>query len=103
MVLLRDLKGDVRLYYSKNMSVHVSTCTSLYLNVLTPNYGGCGANELWPSDWIFNHGNAPTRKVLSVNQFLAQKSVIETKHPPYSLDLPPNDFWLFPSIKFALK
>jgi len=25
------------------------------------------------------------------------------EHPPYSTDLAPNDFWLFPKIKSALK
>jgi hypothetical protein len=25
------------------------------------------------------------------------------EHPPYSPDLVPNDFWLFPKIKSALK
>jgi hypothetical protein len=27
----------------------------------------------------------------------------EMEHPPHSPDLSPNDFWLFPEIKFALK
>jgi hypothetical protein len=26
--------------------------------------------ELWPSDWILHHDNAPANKVLSVKQFL---------------------------------
>jgi len=59
--------------------------------------------ELWPSDWILHHDNAPAHKVFSVEQFLTQKSIIEMKHPPYSPDLAPNDFWLFPEIKSALK
>jgi hypothetical protein len=25
------------------------------------------------------------------------------EHPPYSPDLAPNDIWLFPKIKYALK
>jgi hypothetical protein len=41
--------------------------------------------------------------VLTVKQFLAKKSVTETVHPPCSLDLAPNDFWLFPNINSALK
>jgi hypothetical protein len=36
MVSLRDLKGDTRLDRSKDMSVHVSTCTSYDLNALAP-------------------------------------------------------------------
>jgi hypothetical protein len=36
--------------------------------------------------------NAPDHKALSAKQFLAQKSVTEIEHQPYSLDLAPNDF-----------
>jgi histone-lysine N-methyltransferase SETMAR len=59
--------------------------------------------ELWPSDWNLHHDNAPAHKVHSVKQILAQKSITEMKHPPYFPDLAPNDFWLFPEIKSALK
>jgi histone-lysine N-methyltransferase SETMAR len=51
------------------------------------------------------HDNAPAHKVLSVEQFLflAQKLISEIEHSPYSPDLAPNDFWIFPKIKSALK
>jgi hypothetical protein len=32
-----------------------------------------------------------------------QKTITEIQHPPYSPDLAPNNFWLFPKIKSALK
>jgi hypothetical protein len=32
MILLRDLKGDMRLDRSKDVSVHVSTCTVTILS-----------------------------------------------------------------------
>jgi hypothetical protein len=44
-----------------------------------------------------------TRCTLSSKQFLAQKSIAEIEDPPCSPDLAPNDFWLFPEIKSALK
>jgi histone-lysine N-methyltransferase SETMAR len=43
--------------------------------------------ELWTSDWIFHHDNAPAHLAHSVKQFLAQKSITEMQHPPYSPDL----------------
>jgi hypothetical protein len=36
MILLRDLKGAMRLDRSKDMSMRVSTCTNYYFNALTP-------------------------------------------------------------------
>jgi hypothetical protein len=35
--------------------------------------------------------------------FVVKKSTTEIEHPSYSTDLVPNDFWLFPKIKSALK
>jgi len=57
--------------------------------------------ELWPNDWILHHDNAPAHKVLYVKQFLAQKSITEMEHPPYSSHLVLSDFWLFPKVKSA--
>jgi hypothetical protein len=59
--------------------------------------------ELWPNDSILSHDNVPSHKVLSVKQFLAQKSISEMKHLLCSSDLVPNDFWLLLNIKPALK
>jgi hypothetical protein len=59
--------------------------------------------ELWLSHYILQHDYAPAHKALSFKQFLAQKSITEMECPPSSSDLAPNDFWLFPKIKSALK
>jgi hypothetical protein len=46
MILLLYLKGAKRLESSKDMSVHVSTCTRHDFNALTPVVcGSCGAYE----------------------------------------------------------
>ena len=36
-------------------------------------------------------------------QFLAEKQVTVLEHPPYSPDLAPCDFWLFPKMKSVVK
>jgi hypothetical protein len=38
-----------------------------------------------------------------VRKFLASKQITLLEHPPYSQDLAPNDFFLFPKIKEILK
>jgi hypothetical protein len=40
---------------------------------------------------------------LSVRELLASKQITVLKHLPYSPDLAPNDFFLFPKIKETLK
>jgi hypothetical protein len=37
-----------------------------------------------------------------MQQFLAKKSIPVINQPPYSPDLAPSDFWLFPALKMGL-
>ncbi|GFW99473.1 putative mariner transposase [Trichonephila clavipes] len=53
--------------------------------------------------WIFHQDNAPAHSALSVKRFLAKHSIPVLEHPPYSPDLAPCDFCLFPKVKSALK
>jgi transposase len=40
---------------------------------------------------------------ISINEFLAKKGILVVPQPPYSPDLSPCDFFLFPKLKFHLK
>ena len=40
---------------------------------------------------------------LSIRRFLAERNVTVVDHPPYSLDLAPCDFFLFPKLKEVIK
>jgi histone-lysine N-methyltransferase SETMAR len=46
--------------------------------------------------------NGP-KGALSVREFLTSKQINVLKHPPYSPDLAPSDFFLFPKIKEIMK
>jgi transposase len=50
-----------------------------------------------------HHDNAPAHDTLGVWEFLTKKSILKLDHPPYSPDLAPCNFWLFPKLKTALK
>ena len=56
-----------------------------------------------PGSWMLLHDNAPAHSAILVRQFLAQHGVLVIDHPPYSPDLAPADFFLFPRLKNALK
>jgi hypothetical protein len=43
--------------------------------------------------------SSPTHDALSVPDFLAKKSITKMDHPPYSPDLAPSDFYLFPKLE----
>ena len=49
--------------------------------------------------WMLHHDNAPCHTAVSINEFLAEKSIPVVPQPPYFPDLSPCDFFLFPSSK----
>lgn len=54
-------------------------------------------------NWMLHHDNAPCHTALSINEFLAKKNIPVVPQPPYSPDLSPCDFFLFPNLKRHLK
>lgn len=60
--------------------------------------------NLWDcSQWHLHHDNAPAHSSRLVQEFLAKHSITQVPQPPYSPDLAPCDFWLFPKLKSPLK
>jgi hypothetical protein len=52
--------------------------------------------------WFLHHDNAPNH-TFAVREFLAQHNITTLSHTPYSPDLAPCDFILFPKLKIHLK
>ena len=48
------------------------------------------------------HDNAPAHKSATVQEYLKESGLHVLDHPPYSPDLSPCDFWLFPRLKEML-
>ena len=48
------------------------------------------------------HDNAPAHKYTTVQEYLKESGLDVLDHPPYSPDLSPCDFWLFPRLKEML-
>ena len=60
--------------------------------------------KLWVSgQWMIHHDGAPAHKSQLVQEFLAKHQITQIPHPPYSPDLAPCDFFLFPKLKRTLK
>jgi len=52
---------------------------------------------------MLQHENAPTHASLLIRSYLAKHQTLLEPHPPYSPDLAPADFFLFPKFKTTLK
>ena len=56
--------------------------------------------EFWQGKlWLLHHANASADNALSVLQFLAEKNIAVLEQRPYSPDLTPRDFFLFPKAQ----
>jgi transposase len=53
--------------------------------------------------WLLLHDKARLHTAVSIQQFLAKQGIPELNHPPYSHDLSPAEFFLFPKMKSTLK
>jgi len=64
----------------------------------------CKRPQKWQNqNLIIHHDNAPTHRSFKVSQFLAKNNMTVILHPPYSPDLAPCDFFLFPKLKLRMK
>lgn len=54
-------------------------------------------------NWILHHDNAPCHTAFSVTEFLTSKNIPVFPQPPYSPDMSPCDFFLFPKVKQVVK
>jgi [histone H3]-lysine36 N-dimethyltransferase SETMAR len=60
--------------------------------------------ELWAENaWILHQDNAPSHTALVTREFLAKNKITTMDHPPYSPDLAPCDFYLFPKVKNIMR
>jgi hypothetical protein len=54
-------------------------------------------------NWLLHHDNAPSHTSFFTREFLTKNNTTVIPHPPYSPDLAPCDFSLFPRLKIKLK
>jgi transposase len=59
--------------------------------------------QLWRNSCFLYHDNMPAHASLLICDFLANINIAVLPQPPYSSDLAPLDFFLFPTLKYTLK
>jgi histone-lysine N-methyltransferase SETMAR len=58
---------------------------------------------LWSNHNWLHHDNVPAHSSLKSTEFETNNNMVIAPHPPYSPDLVPCDFALFPKLKMKLK
>lgn len=59
--------------------------------------------DLWIDGWLLHHNNALAHSAVLMCTFLMKNCITVLEHPPYSPDLAPCDFFLFPKLKDIMK
>jgi hypothetical protein len=60
--------------------------------------------DLWAvTTWQLHHDNAPAHSSHLIQTFLAKHNIPVVRQAPYSPNMTPCDFWLFPKLKMPLK
>ena len=55
------------------------------------------------AQWHFQQDNAPVHNSILTTDYLTKMAIKTVSQPPYSPDLAPCDFWLFPQLKENLR
>ena len=51
------------------------------------------------AQWHFHQDNAPAHNIILVTDYLTKMGIKTVPHPPFSPDLAPCNFWLFPKLR----
>ena len=90
----------------KNVSRGETVNKEVYLNVLKRLRAAVRRKrpEAWTNNiWMLHHDNGPAHASLLIREFLTKHETTVVPQPPYSPDLVPADFFLFPKLKSSLK
>ena len=94
------------LVYDHAVPRHTTVTSAYYSNVLRSQllrHLRTERSEKVKNGWILHHDNAPAHTARLTQECLQELNVSVLPHPPYSPDLAPCDFWLFPTIKNSLR
>jgi transposase len=85
------------------LCVSLSVCTPCYMCDCVW-WEWCSVLKTWHSgNWILHHDNDPVHRAITTNEFLSKHNISSLPQPPYSPDLAPCDFFLFPQLKKTMK
>ena len=97
-----DIHGMV---YQHVVPAHTTVTGAYYRDVLKILQGHIRRKRphLHETSWMLHHDNARPHIANVVAEYLAKINVKCVPHPPYSPDLAPGDFFLFPNLKKKLR
>ena len=95
-----SVRGDER--YGRSKEVNTPQLIGYYVEVLRESrkrFLGKRPALFKSSQWHFPQDNAPVHNSILVTDYLTKMGIKTVPQPPYSQDLAPCDFWLFPKLR----
>ena len=83
---------------TNNQHVYKNILRRLMCSVREKRRELCGTRS-----WLLHHDNAPAHNALGIRKFHAKNNIAVLEQPPYSPDLDPCDFFLFPKLREVIK
>jgi len=88
-------------YFPKGQTINAEYYSSLLVQLKDTLKGKCRGK--FTKGILFLHDNAPAHRTLATQKKVAYMSFQCLDHPPYSPDLAPSDYHLFPGLKKRMK
>ena len=94
------LWGMMRGVEGVRKSIHQSwLAKGYYVEVLRKRFLGKRPVLFKSGQWHFHQDNAPVHNSVIVTDYLTKMGIKTVSQPPFSPDLAPCDFWLFPKLR----
>jgi len=92
-----DVHGIVHAEFFQTINQHV------YKNILQHLMRSVREKRRELRSWFLHYDNDPAHIAMGIHEFLAKNNIAVLEQPPYSPDLAPCDFFLFPKLKDVIK
>ena len=78
--------------------LYIHICIYVYIYMLVIYICWLSLNNFM-GQWLFHQDNAPVHNSILVTDYLTKMATMTVPHPPYSPDIAPCDFCLFPKLR----
>ena len=103
LIVFFDEEGVInREFVPEGQKVNAEFCVGVFYRLLKRIRRDRTA-KFQSNEWFLLHDNASSHNAANVKKFLANRNVVVLRHPTYSPDLAPADYFVFPKLKFSLK
>ncbi len=102
LIVFFDSHGLVHREFVRGETITAKVYLQVLKNLMVSIQHRCTA--MWRrGDFVLHDDNASAHRAEPVMRWIGQHHIRTLEHPPYSPDLAPADFWMFPNLKRKLK